>query len=89
MKFKKKPVVIEAYKFENKVGSDTRPGWLHQAIKDGIVYYQGGKEEHLTIETLDGKMKVNIGDFIIKGVNGELYPCKPDIFEKTYEVVNI
>ena len=39
------------------------------------------------IKTLEGVMTANIGDFIIKGVNGEFYPCKPDIFEKTYEIV--
>ena len=46
------------------------------------------KEEGLTIHTLEGDMIASIGDYIIKGVNGEFYPCKPDIFEKTYEKVN-
>lgn len=44
-------------------------------------------KETMTIETLEGAMIANIGDYIIKGVNGEFYPCKPDIFEKTYEFV--
>ena len=43
--------------------------------------------EGLTIDTLKGKMKADIGDYIIKGINGEFYPCKPDIFAKTYEEV--
>ena len=43
--------------------------------------------EELIIETLEGDMKCSIGDWIIKGVNGEFYPCKPDIFEKTYDKV--
>ncbi|WP_306802689.1 hypothetical protein [Heyndrickxia coagulans] len=42
-------------------------------------------EQILTIETLEGELKANKGDYIIKGVQGEFYPCKPDIFEKTYE----
>ena len=46
------------------------------AVSDGIL-----------INTLEGNMKASIGDFIIKGVQGEFYPCKPDIFEKTYEKV--
>lgn len=41
----------------------------------------------IVIDTLEGQMKADIGDYIIKGVNGEFYPCKPDIFEKTYELV--
>jgi hypothetical protein len=41
-------------------------------------------DEEVSIETLEGTMKANKGDWIIKGVNGEIYPCKPDIFEKTY-----
>ena len=60
MKFRKKPVVIEAYQ----------------------------TMEPMDIETLEGKMHADPGDWIITGVNGEQYPCKPDIFEKTYEPVS-
>ena len=42
----------------------------------------------LTIHTLEGVMRASVGDYVIKGVNGELYPCKPDIFKKTYDVVD-
>lgn len=59
MKYRKKPVVIEAYQTDREV----------------------------IIRTLEGNMKANIGDYIITGVKGELYPCKPDIFEATYEKV--
>ena len=45
------------------------------------------KTHVLKIETLEGVMNASVGDYIIKGVNGEYYPCKPDIFEKTYEEV--
>lgn len=59
MKYRKKPVIIEAYKTDKEV----------------------------VIHTLEGDMKASIGDYIITGVNGEKYPCKPDIFDKTYELV--
>lgn len=51
-----------------------------------VEAYKTGKE--LIIHTLEGDMKANVGDYIITGVNGEQYPCKPDIFEKTYEKVD-
>ena len=51
-----------------------------------VEAYQTDKE--LSIETLEGTMKANKGDWIIRGVKGELYPCKPDVFEMTYEKVN-
>ena len=82
-KFRKKPVVIEAVQFTGNtavidlfIGGD---GVL-QRITDGnsVVIALG-------IVTLEGTMRADKGDWIIKGVNGEFYPCKPDIFEKTYE----
>lgn len=81
-KFRKKPVVIDAFQFLNESGY---PSWFSWMITKGTVYYQGGDNPYFTIETLEGKMKANLGDWIIQGVNGEVYPCKPDIFEKTYE----
>lgn len=84
-KFRKKPVVIEAYEFHNRVGEDTRPQWLLDAVRAGTVWFQGGRNPYLTIKTLEGEMRADIGDWIIRGVKGELYPCKPDIFEMTYE----
>lgn len=51
------------------------------------VNYEDKDNPYLKIETLEGIMKASVGDYIIKGVNGEFYPCKPDIFEKTYERV--
>lgn len=76
-KYRKKPVVVEAF----RVGRDARPDWFEAKLQRsaGFWYYE--------IETLEGTMKANEGDYIIKGVNGEIYPCKPDIFEKTYEEV--
>lgn len=84
MNFRKKPVEIEAVKFD---------GWnwaeCYQFMSDEVlVFPQVLKErEYIKIETLEGTMTASRGDWIIKGVNGEFYPCKPDIFEKTYELV--
>lgn len=85
MKYKKKPVVIEAFEFDYKT-------WLNEIITDrsSATYPMVGMTPDTTnspvITTLEGNMKVSDGDFIIKGVQGEYYPCKPDIFHKTYEV---
>lgn len=85
MKYRKKPVEVEAFKwtgFPNKLGLS----WMVDAILDGVVEYSGSSDD-LKINTLEGTVTACVGDFIIKGVNGEVYPCKPDIFEKTYEAV--
>lgn len=86
-KFRKKPVVIEAFQWTGGPDQTEDPEWIAAAIKRGDVYYQGGETPYLTIETLEGKMRANPGDYIIKGVKGELYPCKADIFVATYEAV--
>lgn len=79
-KYRKKPVVIEAVQWvrgnEEKVKA-----FMNMEL---VTEYQG---ELLVIETLEGTMRANQGDYIIKGVKGEFYPCKPDIFEQTYELV--
>lgn len=79
MKFKKKPVIIEAVQF-------TGDNW--KEIIDFIKEpYQAFVEEHyLVIPTLEGNHRADKGDWIIRGVKGEYYPCKPDIFKQTYEV---
>lgn len=78
MKYRKKPVVIEAKQFADKF--DGLP----------IAEWCGGKYDHnnyeVHIATLEGVMKASMGDYVIQGVQGEFYPCKPDIFEQTYEV---
>ncbi len=88
-KYRKKPVVIEAIQFTGDNWGEIQE-WMYQSgskrfktcgvDKDGEVIT-------IIIKTLEGEMTANIGDYIIKGVNGEFYPCKPDIFEKTYEEV--
>ena len=80
LKFRKKPVVIDAveWKGDNFIEVDNFITIPHETFpSQGIV----------KIPTLEGIMEAGMGDYIIKGVNGEFYPCKPDIFEKTYEIV--
>ncbi len=91
-KYRKKPVVIEAFQYDGDLmGSDGNyyiPEWAKKAIENGVMFYEDtGEPMQLFIGTLEGKMLVSVNDFVIQGVNGELYPCKPDIFEKTYEEV--
>ncbi len=92
-KYRKKPVVIEAFQYDGDlIGSDGNyyiPEWAVDAFKEGVMFYEDtGEPMQLFIKTLEGKMLVSVNDFVIQGVNGELYPCKPDIFGKTYEVVS-
>jgi len=91
MKFRKKPVVIEAFQMtkERRWDNSEWPEWLHEAWDtedEGSLYCVDGSDQ-LLIDTLEGALKVSWGDWIIRGVHGELYPCKPDIFEETYEPV--
>lgn len=62
------------------------PDWLWKALEDGTAHYTNGADP-LILETLEGPLTVSPGDWIIQGVKGELYPCKPDIFATTYEPV--
>ena len=87
MKFRKKPVEIEAILLRPLADTSTRevPGWLVDAIiSGGVLTNDDGSAD---VVTLEGKMHAEVGDWIIRGVKGELYPCKPDIFALTYEVV--
>lgn len=98
-KFIKKPVVIEAFQMteERRQDNSDWPKWLHEAWdkeheEEGSLYpsdhpNSNGKDK-LKINTLEGHHLVEWNDWIIQGVHGELYPCKPDIFEKTYEIAH-
>lgn len=81
-KYRKKPVIIEAIQY---IGTDENKIKLYHFMNRQIYYVD--ENEDLIIKTLEGDMIANIGDYIIKGVHGEYYPCKPDIFKKTYEIV--
>ena len=79
MKYRKKPVVIEAVQ------------WTGENLKEVLDFMKWRNANHddvsgLVIHTLEGNHSARVGDWIIKGVQGEFYPCKPDIFEQTYEM---
>lgn len=88
MKFRKKPVVIEAMQFTDE-SKDQCFAFVTCNKYASFDCNEDIKKDRptLIIQTLEGSMKVEIGDWIIKGVKGEFYPCKPDIFEATYELV--
>ena len=90
MKYRKKPVVVEAFLLDERglVSED----WFWDAVsRNDIITHCFGKyysePAWCEIKTFEGTMIAKTGDYIIKGVNGEIYPCKADIFEKTYEPV--
>jgi len=80
MKFRRKPIVIEAFRWMH----DEAPDWWISARYTMIDAEFGS----VFISTLEGTHEAKRGDWIIKGIKGELYPCKPDIFEATYEAVD-
>lgn len=93
MKYRKKPVVVDAFQLKMGMGSED---WFWDAVdrNEIMIYeykdlYDPFPKAYCEIHTLEGTMRANDGDYIIRGVNGEIYPCKPDIFEKTYEPVGI
>lgn len=81
-KYRKRPVVIEAVQITPKTFDDPHPNPEHIP---GVLYNPHCRAAF--IKTLEGEMRADLGDWIIKGVKGEFYPCKPDIFEATYERV--
>jgi hypothetical protein len=94
MKYRKKPVVIEAFQMTEarRLSNDEWPPWLHWAwqrerFEANSLYptEEGKGDGTLSIRTLEGQHLVSWGDYIIQGIQGELYPCKPDIFEASYD----
>lgn len=83
-RFRKKPVEIEARLYDG-----TPDGWAHIALwlRESNVRVGGNSDGRLFIPTLEGDMTASPGDWIIRGVQGEFYPCKPEIFKATYEPV--
>lgn len=94
MKARKKPVVVEAIQWTGALDSFSE--LVHfanvtkyrQSTNDPQMIFESDRYGYLYVQTLEGEMRISIGDYVIKGVNGEFYPCKPDIFEKTYEVID-
>lgn len=86
-RYRKRPVEVDAFKWTGEVGYV--PEWFADYAKKSCSPFAKNNfgETVVLIETLEGVMTADPGDYIIKGVKGELYPCKPDIFEMTYERV--
>lgn len=86
MRFRKKPVVIEAWcNTEDMPDRSPMPSWLQDAMTQGHVKFSSAYHSSCSIATLEGVLRADYGDWIIRGVKGEIYPCKPDIFAATYE----
>lgn len=85
-KFRKKPVEIEAFAPTDQNG--TWPAWALEAEAAGILVRQPGPEAVWKVTTLEGEHISTAGDYLIRGVKGELYFCKPDIFAETYDAVD-
>ena len=83
MKYRKKPVVIEAF----QLGVDEVPEWAWSRRNEDITFIFGTMPQ-LIIKTLEGSMTANYEDYIIKGIKNEIYSCKPEIFNETYEAEN-
>lgn len=94
-KYRKRPVMIEAVQFTPELAlamlRDNVPGPFGLAISSGSWSERNNTlheaQTYITIDTLEGAMRCSVGDWVIRGVSGELYPCKPDIFALTYESV--
>lgn len=84
MKYRKKPVVVDAFRWTGGPDQTEDPEWIIEQIRAGNVAFVVGA---MIIKTLEGTMRAEAGDYIIRGIKGEIYPCKPDIFEATYEPV--
>ena len=96
MKFIKKPIIVEAFQMTlaRRASNAEWPNWLHMAWQKerdeaGSLHptVEGTSEGTLSITTLEGEHLVSWGDWIIKGIAGEIYPCKPEIFHATYDPI--
>lgn len=83
IKATKKPVTIEAVKWDGENIEE-----IKAFVGSSYIGGENGYDKKLVISTLEGDMLASIGDYIIKGVKGEFYPCKPDIFENAYDIVD-
>ena len=77
-RYRKKPVEIDAIRNDSRLNEDYLAAWCGGKVQVGGA---------ITIDTLEGQMRADPGDWIIRGVKGEFYPCKHDIFEASYEAV--
>ena len=96
MKYRKKPepieIAIDAFQLDSR--GLVKEKWFWDAVsRDVIITYNFGKyhqeDAYCDIKTSNGTMRANTGDYIIRRLNGEIYPCEPDIFERTYELIEL
>lgn len=91
MQYRKKPIVIEAFQWIGEsINALWHPKWVVSAYIEGVISTSGSGQKNnrvMNIKTLEGNMTAQINDWIIQGVKNEIYPCKPDIFQATYELV--
>ncbi|WP_190325524.1 hypothetical protein [Leuconostoc carnosum] len=88
MKYQKKPVTVEAWQAYDFDLDDKLPKWIFNAFVNMQIGETSKEIFDYYVHTLEGKMYFNNGDYLIQGVHGEIYSCKPDIFEETYVKVN-
>jgi hypothetical protein len=86
MRYRKRVVIVEAVLVKSL--ADEQPDWAFDAWQDHIWSWCMDERLGIYIETAEGVMYGALTDYLIQGVNGELYPCKPDIFAKTYDIVD-
>lgn len=89
MKYRNKPVIIEAFKWSGGPDQEEDPEWIIEAIKEGTAWFRDvdTPDVKLCIDTGCGVMLASVGDYIIQETGGRLFPCKPDVFEAAYEPV--
>lgn len=84
--FRKRPVEVKAWLINTQQSRDTIPAWVLLALYQGKIVFR--ENNILEIKTLEGTMRSQEDSYLVQGVNMELYPCRKDIFEKTYEFVS-
>lgn len=86
-RYRQKPVIVEAMQFNKAEDYYDIREWSNSTMSKPYSYTFHIDKYSIGVETLEGRMVALFGDYIVRGVNGEFYPCKPDIFEQTYEEV--
>ena len=86
-RYRKKPVEIEAMQGRAYTDFARIVTWINENGGDAVAKQVDPGPAYMEITTLEGVMRADVGDWVIKGIQGEFYPCKPDIFEATYEPV--
>lgn len=90
MKVRKKPVIVDAYKMEIEFFMLGAPDWVIDGWYDGTIFaHEQDFGKGLRIKTLEGEMFAPFGHYLIRGVEGEIYACEPNIFNKTYELLEV